>query len=158
MYGLSKKEQNKFLSWAIREAVLAHDGVYLRDDKPYILHPLYVMEGFMNEPMMAALAISHDVVEDNPNYTIDYYRRMGFPEEWLISLNYLTHKPEDSYDSYISRIALDVAATRIKMRDLEHNSKVTRLNKVELTKKDFDRINKYARSYVYLSRVQANRK
>ncbi len=143
-------EENRLLSIAIKTAVEAHDGVYTRDGKPYILHPMYVMQPFLSEPLVAALAISHDVIEDSPEYSIDFYYTLGFPESWLKSLNLLTHEPDVSYDDYINEIAKDKNAIRVKMRDLEHNSKVTRLNKSELTEKDYARLSKYAKSYVYL--------
>ena len=39
-------------------------------------------------------------------------------------------------------------AKAIKLTDLEHNSKITRLK--GLRKKDFDRLEKYHRAYTYL--------
>ena len=40
-------------------------------------------------------------------------------------------------------------AKKVKKKDLEHNSTITRLK--GLRKADFDRLEKYSRSYVYLS-------
>lgn len=61
------------------------------------------------------------------------------------------HKPTDSYDNYIKMIVVNDDARRVKLADLEDNSRITRLK--GLTKKDFDRMEKYHRSYVYLSKV-----
>ena len=53
-----------------------------------------------------------------------------------------------SYDDYIKVISTDPIAKAVKLRDLEHNTKVTRLK--GLRKKDFDRLEKYHRAYTYL--------
>jgi hypothetical protein len=50
---------------------------------------------------------------------------------------------------YVKRLAHDSDAKDIKKSDLEHNSKITRLK--DVTKKDFDRIEKYHIAYKYLS-------
>ena len=50
---------------------------------------------------------------------------------------------------YIKAISVNPDATQIKMRDLEHNSNITRIK--GLRKKDLDRIEKYHRAYIYLS-------
>ena len=44
-------------------------------------------------------------------------------------------------DDYIKKISLSVRATKIKLSDLKDNSDITRLK--GLTKKDFDRLEKY---------------
>ena len=56
-----------------------------------------------------------------------------------------------SYDDYIKKIATDKDAVKVKLADLKDNSDITRLK--GLTKKDFDRMEKYHRSYIYLSKI-----
>ena len=46
------------------------------------------------------------------------------------------------------KIATDPIAKAVKLCDLEHNTKLTRLK--GLRKKDFDRLEKYHRAYTYL--------
>lgn len=51
--------------------------------------------------------------------------------------------------NYIKALSVHPIAKEIKKRDLEHNSKITRLK--GLRKKDFDRLEKYLIAYTYLS-------
>ena len=64
-------------------------------------------------------------------------------------LKLLTHDKTEPYMDYVKRLAHDPDAKDIKKSDLEHNSKITRLK--DVTKKDFDRIEKYHLAYKYLS-------
>ena len=97
------------------------------------------------------LAYLHDTVEDGIT-TIQSLRELGFPEDILSDLELLTHKKEDDYLSvYIKKIATSERATKVKKRDLEHNSSITRLK--GLTKKDFSNIEKYHRAFTYLSKI-----
>lgn len=50
---------------------------------------------------------------------------------------------------YIKALVVNAVTAKVKKRDLEHNSNITRLK--GLRKKDFDRIEKYHTAYVYLS-------
>lgn len=67
------------------------------------------------------------------------------------ALDLLTHKKITPYDDYIKAIAFNSDATKVKLSDLKDNSDITRLK--GLTKKDFDRMEKYHRSFIYLSKV-----
>ena len=49
---------------------------------------------------------------------------------------------------YIQNLAHDNLARQVKLRDLEHNSKITRLK--GLRDKDFERLKKYQIAYNYL--------
>jgi hypothetical protein len=63
----------------------------------------------------------------------------------------LTHRKEIPYDDYIKAISFNADAVKVKLADLKDNSDITRLK--GLTKKDFDRMEKYHRSFMYLSKV-----
>ena len=93
------------------------------------------------------VAILHDVVEDS-SWTIEELVRIGFSQDTMYALSLLTHTKGVSYDDYIKVISTDPIAKAVKLRDLEHNTKVTRLK--GLRKKDFDRLEKYHRAYTYL--------
>jgi len=135
------------LGRAIEIAVSAHAGQTDKGGKPYILHPLWVMNQVkhLGEDYMI-VAILHDVVEDT-EWTLDDLLKEGFSVEIVLSLKYLT-KGDESYDTYIQCISNDAKAKAVKMADLEHNTKITRLK--GLRKKDFDRLEKYHRAYTYL--------
>lgn len=135
------------LGRAIEIAASAHAGQTDRGGKPYILHPLWVMDKVrhLGEDYMIA-AVLHDVVEDS-DWTIDMLREEGFSSSTLFALSLLS-KEGDDYEAYIKAIYHDPIAREVKLRDLEHNSKITRLK--GLRKKDFDRIEKYHKAYTYL--------
>lgn len=116
---------------------------------PYILHCLHVMNKmkYHDEELMM-MGVMHDLVEDT-DYTIDSLLNLGFSNRVLLGIKYLTHDDNLSYADYITRmIANSPDAMLIKMQDLRHNSDITRIKGI--TKKDFDRIEKYHKSYLRL--------
>lgn len=138
------------LGRAIEIAASVHANQTDKGGKPYILHPLWVMDRVrhLGEDYMIA-AVLHDVVEDS-NWEFDDLIKEGFNTEVITALRFLTHGffSVNSYDEYIKLIASNPIAKAVKLRDLEHNSKITRLK--GLRKKDFERLEKYHRAYTYL--------
>jgi (p)ppGpp synthase/HD superfamily hydrolase len=136
------------LAKAIHIASEAHLNQTDKGGKPYILHPLWVMDRVrhLGEDYMI-VAVLHDVVEDS-DWTVEKLANEDFNLKVISALLLLTHHESQSYDDYIKAIANDRIAREVKLRDLEHNSKITRLK--GLRKKDFDRLEKYHRAYTYL--------
>lgn len=142
----------KAISWAAQCFEHSTD----KGGHPYILHCIRVMEGLhTDDEELKIIAILHDVIEDifteNPEKGLNLLREKGFSERVIKALDLLTHRKEDSYEDYIKAIALNSDATKVKLADLKDNSDITRLK--GLTKKDFDKMEKYHRSYVYLSKI-----
>jgi (p)ppGpp synthase/HD superfamily hydrolase len=139
------------LDKAIQIAVQAHAGQLDKGGNPYILHPLWVMNQVrhLGEDYMI-VAVLHDVVEDSENQSETYNKiiKEGFNQNVMYALALVTHDKETPYDDYIKAIATNPIAKAVKLKDLEHNSKITRLK--GLRKKDFDRLEKYHRAYIYL--------
>jgi (p)ppGpp synthase/HD superfamily hydrolase len=137
------------LGRAIEIAASAHANQVDKGSKPYILHPLWVMDRVrhLGEDYMI-VAVLHDVVEDSKEWSFVDLSKEGFNQNVMYALSLLTHNPDIPYDDYIKAIATDPIAKAVKLRDLEHNSKITRLK--GLRKKDFDRLEKYHRAYTYL--------
>ncbi len=135
------------LGRAIEIAATAHAGQVDKGGKPYILHPLWVMDmvSHLGEDYMI-VAVLHDVVEDS-DWTIDMLIKEGFSLSIVASLDLLDFRNKD-YDQRIRQISSDPKAKAVKLADIEHNTKVTRLK--GLRKKDFDRLEKYHRAYTYL--------
>jgi (p)ppGpp synthase/HD superfamily hydrolase len=133
---------------------IAAKGFENKTDKagePYILHCLRVMNGVdQNDKELMAMAVLHDVVEDGV-CTINDLISHGFSQRVLIGVITLTHNKDVSYDDYIKHISACPDAVKVKLADLKDNSNITRLK--GLTKKDFDRMEKYHRSYTYLSKI-----
>jgi hypothetical protein len=145
---------NTELAAAIELATEAHKGAFDKGGNPYILHPLHVMSGLMFDKGLAIMGVLHDVVEDT-DITLEDLTAMGFSTRTTDALALLTHLPEDSYDDYIYKIAGSYDAIRVKRKDLEHNSDITRLKGVR--KKDMKRLEKYCKAFNYLGEVKRDR-
>jgi (p)ppGpp synthase/HD superfamily hydrolase len=117
--------------------------------KPYILHCLRVMNAVdQSDGELMAIAVMHDLVEDS-DYTLMMLTNLGFSHRVIKAIAYLTHENNISYDEYIKGIANNPDAVKVKLADLKDNSDITRLK--GLRKKDLDRMEKYHRSFIYLS-------
>lgn len=140
------------LGKAISIAAKAFQDITDTHDKPYILHCLYVMYGMDNDHDRIC-GVLHDLIEDT-DWSIDMLRTNGFEEDDLRVIQLLTHKEEDTYSDYIKRIGTCSRATRIKMRDLKHNTKISRLKSTG--RKHLDTQEKYLIAYDYLSKIKFN--
>lgn len=143
--------KTNMLARAISIASKAFENTFDKGGKPYILHCLRVMFSVKQEEERMIIAILHDVNEDFPDlYPISFFVKEGFSDRVISALILLSHdKDKVSYDDYIKAIALNEDAKDVKKRDLEDNSNITRLKGIR--KKDLDRIEKYHKSYLYLT-------
>lgn len=147
--GAIEKELNTLesqLSYAIALAATAHHGEVDKGGAPYILHPLRVMHmvrhlGYKH----MIVAVLHDVVED----TVITHQDLAeaFDTDICYAINLLDFRNKD-YMKQIELIAQNTLAKEVKMRDLEHNSKITRLK--GLDEKSDKRMRKYHEAYTYL--------
>lgn len=139
------------LDKAISYAATAFQGKMDKGGKPYILHCLHVMNKVAchNDEELMIIAVLHDIVEDT-DWELKSLIDAGFSERVILGVQTLTHKKGVSYDDYIKAIALSDDARLVKLEDLKHNSDITRMK--GLRKKDFDRLEKYHRSYEYLKK------
>lgn len=140
------------LGKAIAIASVAFENKVDKSGKPYILHCLRVMNSVkhLGEEVMT-IAVLHDLVEDCKEWNYDNFIKAKFNQRVTWGVMCMTHDPEDSYEEYIKKIALNEDARQVKMADLKDNSDITRLK--GLTKKDLDRIEKYHRAYEYLKKI-----
>lgn len=120
---------------------------------PYILHCIHVMrEVQKRHPKdweLHSIAVLHDLVEDT-NWTLEMLRDEGFSHRIVRGVEVLTHDPEVPYDDYIKHIGMYEDARHVKLADLRHNSDIMRIK--GLTQRDIKRVEKYHRSYTYLSK------
>lgn len=120
---------------------------------PYFLHCLYVMRHckLYDEDSMC-IALGHDLLEDTDVTFLDLVVEFG--EKIAKGIQTLTHVDGEDYQDYIKGIALselrDIVVP-IKKADLEHNTQASRLP--ALTKKDFDRLEKYYIAHTYLKKL-----
>ena len=139
---------NKQLDIAIRLASEQHFDQFDRGGKPYILHPLHLMNQLLFDTELATIAVLHDVVEDTLT-TITDLSHIGFSRRVLDALSLLTHKKSQDYiKDYIEGISTNYDAIRVKRKDLEHNSDITRLKGIR--QKDLDRLEKYHKAFLIL--------
>lgn len=149
MNTLSESQQ---LATAIFIAAAAHEKQKDRGGKPYILHPLYLMNQLLYDTQLATIAVLHDVIEDSDEWTFRDLVKRGFSDRVINALDMLTHKEIDSYDEYIDRICTNIDAITVKRKDIDHNSRTTRLKGV--TVKDFNRLDKYHNAFVKLGKAR----
>lgn len=140
------------LGQAIVLAATIHQDQKDQSGKSYILHPIQVMTSLIamgiNDELTLMLAIFHDAIEDSA-YTVDDFEAMGVPKEVCDDLRLMSKvKGEDYETSYIVRLGKSYRCVLVKMADLTHNMDMRRLKGTR--DKDFIRMAKYCRSYVYL--------
>ena len=144
-----RKKKKLYLDRAIELAKQHHEGQTDKAGKPYIEHPLRVMNQVESEEEKI-VAVLHDIVEDT-DISLDDLRSEGFSEEVVSAVECLTKQDGENYDSYIERISFNPLAVKIKLADLEDNRDLTRLP--EVTDKDLKRIEKYDKALKKLTRL-----
>ena len=142
-----KNTEPPLLEEAISIAVEAHRGHKDKFGKPYILHPLRVMQRVETQEEKI-VAVLHDVIEDT-DWTPAMLTERGFPKRLLDALERLTKRKGESYPAFVRRSASNPIARRVKLADLEDNLDLRRLPRI--TERDRKRLNKYLRAYRWLS-------
>lgn len=145
----SVSDDSEALERAIALACAAHRGQRYPspESEPYILHPLRVMlavAGFRAR----AVAVLHDVLEDTP-VSVDEIRATGVAADVVDAVVTLTHRPSQTYEDYIDRVAGDALARRVKLADLADNLANNR--RLHRTRDVVDRIDRYERAVRRLS-------
>ena len=124
---------------AMRLMFEAHKEAWDKSGVPYVFHPFHVAEQ-MDDEISTIVALLHDVVEDT-DITLDDLREIGFPEDAITALDYMTHREGVPYMDYVRRIRENPIATKVKLADLAHNSDRSRFD--EMTESDYRREEKY---------------
>lgn len=149
-------ETHNLLAVAINIAADGHLEQVDKSGKPYILHPLHLMNQLLHDQELAIIAVLHDTVEDVDWCTLDYLGSKGFSSRVLSALDLLTHRKEDTYQEYIDKICTNLDAITVKRKDLEHNSDITRLKGI--SQKDLKRMEKYHKAFIQLGKARDNLK
>lgn len=131
------------LEKAIEIAVNAHRGQTDKAGRPYILHPLHLMQQFEELDTMM-VAVLHDSVEDS-DLTLDDLTVAGFSSDVVGAIDALTHRAGESYDQYLQRVQSHPLATRVKLADLQHNMDIRRMS--EMHERDLERLAKYHKAW-----------
>lgn len=118
------EKQPSNIEKAIKLALEAHWGQVDKQSQPYILHPLRVMASVDNENEKIA-AILHDVLEDS-GFTLDDLNDSGLPTEAISAVFALTRRKNEDYAFYVMRCKENEIARKVKMVDLQDNSRIDR--------------------------------
>jgi (p)ppGpp synthase/HD superfamily hydrolase len=135
---------------ALQIAAKAHEGQRDKEGQPYILHPLRVMMAVEGEEAKV-VAVLHDVVEDT-SVTLDDLRQAGFTERVLAAVACVTHRKNEPYADYVVRCKGDDIARRVKLADLQDNTRLDRtILRPERLGHDLARVRRYLLSYKFLT-------
>lgn len=139
------------LEQAIELAALAHRGQVDKAGKPYILHPLRVMQHCAPDLDAMIVGVLHDTIEDT-FVTEELLLEKGLPQRLVDAIHLLTRRPEDTYKEFIERLAPNRLARRVKIKDLEDNMSKER-NPPPVSEQVARRLLKYRRAHAYLYSV-----
>ncbi|WP_353826581.1 hypothetical protein [Agromyces sp. SYSU T0242] len=113
-------------------AFVAHRGRLDKSGLPYIDHPGRVAERFdpEHDPVAAASAWLHDVLEDTP-ITARELLEAGMMPDIVEVVELLTRRPEVSADEYYAAIRRHPVARRVKLADIDDNTAPWRLRRLD---------------------------
>ena len=132
---------------AMKFAYEAHHGALDKTGIPYIFHPIHLAEQ-MDDEVSCCVALLHDVVEDT-DVTIEDLRAAGFPLKVTAAVSLLTHDPEVDYFDYVRGVKDNPVAKKVKLADLNHNSDLSRWDRLD--EQDIERNRKYAQARAILT-------
>jgi (p)ppGpp synthase/HD superfamily hydrolase len=133
---------------AKRIATQAHQGQVDKAGQAYISHPEFVASQVTGDDVKA-VAWLHDVLEDTP-ITIADLRAEGLSETVIEAVAILTKQENESYETYLRRVAANPIAKAVKLADLKHNMDTTRLKTMD--DKTRARLEKYKLAFSVLSK------
>lgn len=134
------------LERAIAIAQQQHAGQVDKAGRPYIEHPMRVMESMSNDAERI-VAILHDVIEDT-DLTLDQLAAEGFPGDVLDALDSVTRREGETYEAFVGRAAGNAIGRRVKYADLRDNADLRRIPAP--TAADLARTAKYERAMAQL--------
>lgn len=152
----------------------AHSGMRTKTGEDYINHPRRVVANVKEIPDWSAFSDAqqgalecaawlHDVVEDNPAFTLDTLREAGIPADAVECVKLLSKNLDSdanvvdghvSEGEYLARIRSHPLALRVKLADLADNSNLVRAATYDAMiaagavepRKDPDRYTRYRRA------------
>ena len=105
------------LKRAIEIAARTHADQFDPNGEPHILHPLRVMLNF-KAPDDRIVAVLHDVVEKNDDWSIERLRLEGFGSEVLDAVEALTRGPGEDFRDYVKRAGRNRIGRVVKRADI----------------------------------------
>lgn len=117
------------LDEAIALARKYHEGQVDKGGRPYVEHPLRVMDRLSTDEEKLT-AVMHDLLEDTPLSTIDLVAA-GCPARVLEALDALTRRPGELYPDFVARAASNPIAHAVKLADIEDNLDPERIGRLD---------------------------
>lgn len=137
---------NEQLQFALELAIQKHKNQKDKSGKPYILHPLHVMETVKSDDAKI-VAVLHDIIEDT-DVTEEDLLNAGLSKHIVDAIVILTRSRDEDYMDYVKNLSSNPLAKEVKLADLQHNMDLRRLS--TLKESDLDRNRKYQIAYHYL--------
>ena len=134
---------------ALKISFDAHKNQVDKCGMPYVYHPFHLAEQ-LDDELSTCVALLHDVVEDT-DITLDELKSNGFPDEVIEALSLMTHRDNVPYLDYVRAMKDNPIARKVKIKDLEHNMDLSRLDKIEAS--DLERLYKYKTCYEFLTSI-----
>jgi (p)ppGpp synthase/HD superfamily hydrolase len=140
-----KMKKGEMLGKMIALAVERHAGQFDQSGRPYILHPLRVMDILdSDDEELQVIAVGHDIIEDT-NTTYQELKDLGFTVRVVEAIRALTKVPGQTYEEYQTGVFANRDAMLVKAADLTHNSDLKRLKGIR--DKDIERTVRYMKFY-----------
>jgi len=121
---MKKCKESKLLSKAIEISAKSHSGQLDKCNKPYILHPIRVMNHCreINEKIVAIL---HEVIEFT-DVTLEYLSSY-FNNNIIEAIDCLTRRENESREEYLNRVKMNNISLVVKLKDIEDNTTCSRM-------------------------------
>lgn len=136
------------LEQAIELATRLHLGQVDKAGKPYIGHPLRVMNAVEGETAKI-VAVLHDTVEDTP-LTVEEVETL-FGTEVAVAVQALSKAEDEDYFDFIDRVLQNPISIQVKIADIQDNMDLSRLATV--TDRDLKRLERYRKALDILQKL-----
>jgi len=146
-------DESEALGRAIKMAAMAHYMQVDKSGRPYILHPLAVMNK-METDAEKIVAVLHDIIEDTPLTLLELKHEGEFSDEIIEAVDAITKRENESSNDYYKRLMLNPLAVTVKIGDIEHNMSPDRL--LSIKEKDLKRIQYYHSRWKKLKNIRKN--
>lgn len=114
--------------------------------KAYFQHPFRVAMNCETDDEKI-VALLHDTVEDG-DIDKDFLIMQNFPDHIVEAILLVTKREGEEYEEFIRRLAPNPLARSVKIKDIEDNLNLQRLD--EIREKDLNRCNRYLKALRYL--------
>jgi GTP diphosphokinase / guanosine-3',5'-bis(diphosphate) 3'-diphosphatase len=133
------KDLDHLLITAIALAKKSHQNQFDKAGKPYINHPIRVMNS-VESYEEKIVAILHDAIEDS-DLTLTDLVELEFPIGIVEAIEAITKRNGEDYEAYLQRVMANAIALRVKIADMQDNMNIDRISNP--TEKDWQRLQKY---------------